>query len=296
MDQLHQTLNSSNTARQELTRRIEELRDENERLTEKASVEEELHTLMLSLREAKSEVAAKETEATSWRQKSLRFEEQCDQLQSDLSHKQTALQKAENELHALRSTAVDTDILSKLETELHEAKHEAENQRQKLRDALANREHVDAELAQNRHEIAEFRDQITSITAKLEESELKRQQLEQKRVDEMRRLRDDHRVEVDRMRRDFVDEKERIEDKVTVAEEDAKKAHTNAEETRRSVEEAQKRLANALGCSVNFDLMLTTIGENQRRFDELKSQLDSGDNHRREHETQLSDELSRLVR
>jgi chromosome segregation ATPase len=293
LDQLRQTLNSSNTARQELTRRIEELRDENERLTEKASVEEELHTLMISLREAKAEIAAKDNEASNWRQKSLRLEEQCDQLQSDLSHKDATLQKAENELHSLRSNALDSDILSKLEAELHEAKRESEKNRQKLREALASRENSDAELVQSRKEISDIKIQIAEITTKFEESELKRQQLEQKRLDEVRRLRDDHRVEIDRMRREFLDEKERIAEKIVIAEEDVKKSHLNSEEIRRSVEESQKRLADALNCPSNFDLMLSTIKENQRRFTELQNQLEDGYSSRRAQESHLSEELNR---
>lgn len=293
MDQLRQTLNSSNTARQELARRLDELRDENERLTEKASVEEELHTLMQSLREAKSEISTKEVEVTNWRQKTMRLEEQCDELQADLSHKNSSLKKAEDELHSLRSTAVDTEILSKLESELNDAKHEAEDQRQKIRDILSKREHSDAELSISQKEVVELRDQVKALEVKLEESEFKRQQVEQKRLDEIRRIRDDHRVEIDRMRREFVDEKERIGDKVSLAEEDAKKVHLNAEEMRRSVEEAQKRLANALNCPANFDLMISTINDNQRRYDELKSQLETGHVSRRAQEEHLGDELNR---
>lgn len=250
---------------------------------------------MKSLRDAKSEIATKEAEATSWRQKTLRLEEQCDQLQSDLAHKQTILQKAEHELHSLRSTAVDNEILTKLEEELNETKREAENQRQKLRELHTNYEQSNAAFSKSQSDVVELKSELTLLAEKLDDSEAKRQQLEQKRVDEIRRLRDDHRVEIDQMRREFLDEKERIEEKVSMAEEDAKKAQLNAEETRKSIEEAQKRLANALNCPTNFDLMLKTIYDNQHKFDELESQLKAKDSNRHVFETQLNEELNRSV-
>lgn len=293
LDQLRQTLNSSNTARQELTRRIDELREENERLTEKASVEEELHTLMLSLRQAKAEISNKEAEATTWRQKAMRLEEQCDQLQADLSNKQSVLQKAEHDLHSLRSTAVDTEILAKLESELQDAQQNAEDQRQKLREAMAARERSEIELARREKELEEAKTQLEAANIKLEDFELKRQQLEQKKIDEIRRLRDDHKNEVARMRREFVDEKERIAEKITIVEEDSKKAQLNAEEIRQSVEEAQKKLAGVLSCSATFDIIIFTVIENERKLKEFQQQISSGDSLRQEQEAHLNNELRR---
>lgn len=253
----------------------------------------ELHTLMVSLREAKTEIASKEAESTGWHQKAMQLEEQCDQLHSDLAHKQSALQKAEHELHSLRSTAVDTEILSKLEAELHDSRHETEDQRQKLREAVTGRERSEVELIKTQTELSDLKTQLTTIDTKLEESELKRQQLEQKRVEEQKRLRDEHKKDVYRIQRENLDEKERIEEKVALAEEDTKKAQADAEETRKSVEEARKRLAHALNCSANFDLILSTVTENEQKLRQLQQQLENGDSVRREQDSQLSEELRR---
>lgn len=46
LDQLRQTLNSSNSARTELARRLDEFREENERLQEKASIEGKFDSLV----------------------------------------------------------------------------------------------------------------------------------------------------------------------------------------------------------------------------------------------------------
>ncbi|KAI6189541.1 hypothetical protein M3Y97_00019600 [Aphelenchoides bicaudatus] len=282
-DQLRQTLNSSNSARQELARRMDELRDENDRLLEKASVEEEIHNLMLSLKEAKVEVANKEAESTSWHQKAMKLEEQCDQLHSDLAHKQSALQKAEHELHELRSTAVDTEILAKLESELHE-----------VREAIASKERFELESTKAQTELSDLKDQLASINVKLEESELKRQQQEQKRTEEVKRLREEHRFEIDRMRREHLDEKEKIQEKVELAEKDAARAQENATSTRHSVDEAQKRLAHVLNCPANFDLILATVSENEQKLRQLQQQVESGNTVRREQDARLEEEVNRL--
>jgi hypothetical protein len=58
-------------------------------------------------------------------------------------------------------------------------------------------------------------------------------------------------------------------------------------------QEAQKRLANALNCSANFDLILSTATENEQKIRQLQQQLESGSIVQREQETQLAEELKR---
>jgi alkyl hydroperoxide reductase subunit AhpC len=96
------------------------------------------------------------------------------------------------------------------------------------------------------------------------------------------------------MKREFLEEKERLAEKIFIAESDTQKAMAQAEEVRVSAEGVQKRLADVLDCPRgNVDAMVSKIETTRRQIEELQRQLDSGDGERREQEVRTTNELNR---
>ncbi|KAI6186947.1 hypothetical protein M3Y98_00188600 [Aphelenchoides besseyi] len=289
LDTLRQTLNASNAARQEISRQLQELAEKNEELQHAESLKEELHTLMESLRASKSEVAAKEIEVSEWRRRAIKHEEERDRLMSDLQNTRSALETAEQSLVA-RTVAPDShELLQRLENELREARKIADKEREIARAAQQQKELFEEELRvlAERATIAE--NQVADFEArermhKEKEAEY-RAAADQRRLEDLRRLREEHKIETERLRSEFTAEIEVLKGRANNANSDLRRAKGEIEQERNSTVEMEGELRRQLK---ELNEELETV---RRQRAELTQQKDS---ERRDAEVRLTNEINRL--
>ncbi|KAI6198376.1 Major antigen [Aphelenchoides fujianensis] len=280
-----------------------DLSEENEQLRQAASVKEELHTLMLSLRAAKSEVAAKETEAAEWRRRALQHEEERDRTAADLLNVRNALEAAERSLIEGAAAGDSSEVLERLEHELKAAREVADDQRKAARVAHSQRDRLESELkeaidrvdaAERRVQEAEERERRTK-----EEERAHRLQADQKRIDDLRKAREEHERELAHVRAEFANEIAVLKERATTANEDLLKARAELEEARRSAVDGESRLRiRAEEAERELRAAKAEHADAIRRAEAEKRETDvrltNEINRLRQRESQLTDELKRV--